>query len=382
MRQCWDSWAALKAEYAEEYGPLLDSLKERASDSWKVQNGIEQYGESLIKADVRNVFGLPSQTISATTVTGTGAAAEYLQQEAITENGVTKGVKLTVLAESADTQTVLPFAVTLHYTDGTTETVKYGIVNALALNLNPIYLPLVSNGDGNQVSRASVNQANDWGPWSYWWADGDAGSNRYGQVTVGGCASGCGGTAWAMLFGWVDRRAADTGAWAGHWGIYRANGGGAGAANVVAPLTQDAGVQNMTLEIRNHIGTFCIAGSGATWPWNMIDAANYVRPRATAGWRMQTKYDPTGLCWFGACDGNRNLARDAIVNRRQPAIVGSGWLKHYPLAYGYAERSKRSCFLFFCSTDYSRWFYVNNGWYGNNGWTGADVWFAGTYYRN
>jgi hypothetical protein len=98
---------------------------------------------------------------------------------------------------------------------------------------------------------------------------------------------------------------------------------------------------------------------------------------------MSTRYDPTGLCWFGACDGARGLARDAIQNLRQPAIVGTGWLKHYPMALGYAERSKRSCFLWVCWTDYSRWFWVNNGWYGNNnGWTSADVWFGGTYYDN
>ena len=95
---------------------------------------------------------------------------------------------------------------------------------------------------------------------------------------------------------------------------------------------------------------------------------------------MNTRYDPTGLCWFGACDGSRNLAREQIVTYRAPAVVGTGWLKHYPLAFGYAERSKRSCVLFVCWTDYSRWFYVNNGWYGrDNGWTSADVWFAGVY---
>ncbi len=44
----------------------------------------------------------------------------------------------------------------------------------------------------------------------------------------------------------------------------------------------------------------------------------------------------------GACDGSRNLAREQIVTYRAPAVVGTGWLKHYPLAFGYAERSDRA----------------------------------------
>jgi len=386
----WESWSALKAGYEEEYGPLLTSLKMRVSETWERENSLAQHGESLIKGDVRIVHGLPSQTVAAINVTGDGAASQYLQQELLTTNGTTTGLKLTVLDEPADTQARLTVDITLQYTGGVTETVKYAIVNSVALRLNQVFLPFVSASSENSGVNAASTQATtgDWGPWRYWWADGDAGSNRYGQMSANsapntsGCASGCGGTAWAMLFSWVDRRAAEGHAtWANHWGIYRDNGGTGG--NVVAPLSQDNGVKNMTWEIRNQIGTFCIFGSGATWPWEMIDATNYVRPRASAAWRMQTKYDPTGLCWFGACNGNRDLAKDAIINRRQPAVVGTGWLKHYPLAYGYAERSKRSCFLFVCWTDYSRWFYVNNGWYGNNnGWTGADVWFAGSYYPN
>ncbi|MFQ5855279.1 MAG: hypothetical protein ACE5LU_06515 [Anaerolineae bacterium] len=389
----WDSWATLKAEFEEEYGPLLASLKQRASDAWELEENLSQHGESLIKGDVRTVHGLASQTISAIDVTGDGAAPQYLQQELLRDNGRLAGVKLTVLDEPTDMTTRLTFEVALHYTSGTTETIKYAIVNARALNINQVYLPLISSSSSdNLVNLAGAEKIEatlgSWGPWHYFWADDAAGSIRYGQipkhtsVNTSSCASGCGPTSWAMLFAWVDRLAATGHAkWGPHWGLYRVNGGL--GTNAVAPLTQDAGARNMTWEIRNHVGTWCIFGSGATWPWRMIDASKYVRPRATTAWRMRTKYDPTGLCWFGACNRNRRLARDAIINHRQPAVVGTGWLKHYPLAYGYAWRSKRTCFLFFCSTKYSRWFYVNNGWYGNNnGWVDADVWFAGTYYDN
>jgi hypothetical protein len=383
----WPSWSALKEQYKAEYGPLLASLQQSASTPWTLEKGLSTNGESLIKGDVRIAYGLPSQTIASFQVTGEGAAAQFLKSEAVSNGGTTTGVRITVLDGPSDRSQRLPFQVELTYAGGGTDTIRYAIVNSSVVSVSTVYLPLVLKAAADGASKAAADRAapaaakpSDWGPWSYWWADGDADSIRYGQFDYKGCASGCGGTAWAMLFAWTDRRAAEGHfRWANHFGLYRANGS-VGGANVVAPLSQDTGVQNITREIRDQIGTFCIFGSGATWPWNMINAANYVRPRATAAWRMSTRYDPTGLCWFGACDSSRNLAKDQIISYRAPAVVGTGWLKHYPLAFGYAERSKRSCFLFICSTSYSRWFYVNNGWYGNNnGWTSADVWFAGVY---
>jgi hypothetical protein len=54
---------------------------------------------------------------------------------------------------------------------------------------------------------------------------------------VSGCAVGCGPVAWAILFGWGDRQAAQGNAyWAGRNGLYRQNGGR--GADAVAPITQ------------------------------------------------------------------------------------------------------------------------------------------------
>ncbi len=380
----WESWQALKDGYKDAYAPLLASLQQRANSTWQLNNNLSQYGESLVKGDVRTVHGLASFTIASIEVTGDGAAAQYLQQEQLSDNSTPTGVRLTVLGEPADKEARLAIEVKLTYTNDKTDVVKYAIVNAAALTYGQVFLPfLARSSSGDQVSAASVEApaapSGDWGPWSYWWTPGDGSSIRYGQFTYGGCASGCGATAWAMLFAWADRRAAINAApYANHDGLYRV-GGGYGA-DAVAPLNQDAGVVAMTTEIRNHIGTWCAFGSGATWPWRMIDAYKYVQPRATAAWSMGTSYDPTGLCWFGACNGARNRAIDAVTSGK-PAIVGTGWLKHYPLALGYAQRSRESCFLWWCSTDYSRWFWVNQGWYGSsNGWTSADVWFGGAYY--
>lgn len=385
----FDTWADLKAEYKDVFAPMNRSLKQRASSAWELDNNLRRYGESLVKDDVRTVYGLAGQTIDALSVTGVGASAQYLQQEEVRNEGVLAGVRLTVLDEPADKDVLLPFEVSLKYTSGMTESIKFAIVAAAALRSGNVYLPLISTNGGNFANAASVQAPESvasWGPWSYWWADGDAGAILYNQFPSGSapntsaCWSGCGATAWAMIFGWVDRRAAENHwRWINHWGIYRINGGL--GANAVAPLPMDTGVRNMTWEIRNRMGTYCSGSGGATSFSRMIDAIEYVRPRATAAAVMTTRYDPTKLCWFGACNDARNLAKDSIVVRQTPAIVG--YNNHYAMAYGYAHRSKTSCFLFWCSTDWSRWFYVNQGWGGSgNDWINWDDVHFGAVYRN
>ena len=388
----WESWAALKAGYEEEYGPLLASLEQRASDRWELVKNLGQYGETLIKGDVRTVYGLAAQTISSIQVTGDGADAQYLQQEQLSDGGTPTGVKLTVLDEPADPATLLSFEVALQYTNGTTETLKYAIANEKALNFNEVYLPFVGQSNNGSLVNAASAEASEatsgsWGPWHYYWVDShnDALRIRYNQiprhsgVNTSACYSGCAATGWAMAFAWVDRRAAENHwRWRNHWGIYRVNGGL--GANAVAPTNQDAGVNNMTWEIRNHLRTSCSGTSGSTSRSNEIRACEYVRPRATASWGCRTRYDPTGLCWFGACNGARDLIRDQIVNLRAPAIVGAN--SHIQMAVGYAYQSERSCFLWWCSTSYNRWFYVNKGWGGSgNGWLDwDDVYLGGIYY--
>ena len=180
-----------------------------------------------------------------------------------------------------------------------------------------------------------------------------------------------------MLFGWADNQAAQGNPyWAGRWGLYRENGGY--GRNVVAPRTMDDGVRNMTWEIRNRVGTFCAFGNGATKPWRMGDAAGYLAGRS--GTRLVTHYNV-----FGIREGRlREYARNSIRDRGTPAIIGTGWLSHYPLAYGYAWRSRETRACPICpwnKTEYSRWFRVNQGWGRDQGeWVPASTWFAGEIY--
>lgn len=136
----------------------------------------------------------------------------------------------------------------------------------------------------------------------------------------------------------------------------------------------------MTWNIRNRIGTFCITGSGATFPWDMSQASGYLSGRTGAS--LSTHYNV-----FGVHETRlREKARDSIRDRKVPAIIGTGWLKHYPLAYGYRWRSRtvRKCFIFcWNETEYQRQFYVNQGWGGSgNSWVSAGTWFAGQLYAN
>jgi len=142
-------------------------------------------------------------------------------------------------------------------------------------------------------------------------------------------------------------------------------------------MDQDAGVENVIREIHNDVGTFCPTGSssGATWPWRMADASKYLSGRSGAS--LRTDYDGWSL------DNDRFKERviDSIINRRTPAIIGTGWLNHYPMAIAYKlERTiTRHCAIFcwdWVST--SEHFYVNNGWGGaGNEWVDAETWFVG-----
>jgi hypothetical protein len=214
--------------------------------------------------------------------------------------------------------------------------------------------------------------------WNYYWASGGHSEQpRYYQFTHGDCYVGCGPVAWAMLFGWADRQAAfGNPYWAGRGGIYRQDG--QYGSDVVAPVSQDQGITNIIREINGYVGTFCSFGSGATFPWSMGEAWRYLSGRSGA-W-LQTNWNSVGIhdAWLA------DWAANQIMYRAAPAVIGTGWLSHYPVAYGYAWQARviRHCFLW-CWDEvvYDRCFYVNQGWGGaGNEWVSASTWFAGSIF--
>ncbi len=218
--------------------------------------------------------------------------------------------------------------------------------------------------------------------WHSWSAGTDAQQRMYNQFDYAiGCKVGCGGVAWMMLFGWYDyRSSAAGGSIFSRWNTFREGGIAAGNASTpagIAPATNNAGVVTATRNIRNRISTFCAFGSGATFPWDMSGASGYLSQMQT-GLAINTHYNSVG-----ASEGRlKRYAAEEIVHRGRPAIIGTGWLSHYPLAYKYRWYTRPEAWNEGWGdgddVTYVEQFYVNAGWGGaGNGWVSASTWFAG-----
>jgi hypothetical protein len=213
--------------------------------------------------------------------------------------------------------------------------------------------------------------------WEYYFAaGGSAAQPAYEQFDYNGAAVGCGPVALTMLFCWGDYQASHGNSyWAGRTGLYRKDGGR--GADAVAPLTQDIGVMNVIKEIHGQVKTFAILGQGATCPWDMQNANQYLAGRTNT--TLSCAYNPAGF----AQDGIRNRAIASIRDRDTPAVIGIGWLNHYPLAFGYSRRTRT---IWYGIPHYSlkdtivdRRFHVNQG-HGAGGDSeaiDAETWFSG-----
>ncbi len=395
----WESWDELKQGYTESYAVFIAALKESAAEDWGIDFLAREYGEGLLKGETYDISllipGKPEVKMS-------GEGAAYIDYEVIPgENG--EPAILRIHVRDAVEGKELPLVAEINYNtvnaaglsaamqlQATQESIKFAVIDGPVDNpsfgdSNKIYLPTISGGGeisaAPEVAAAGVQAINgSWSNWTYYWAGSHSDQRLYSQIpkhtspNSSSCYSGCGGTAWAMLFGWADKQAASGNSyWAPRWGLYRQNGGK--GANAVAPQNMDNGVRNMTWEIRNDVGTWCWGNSGPTNPWNMDDASNYFSGRT--GTRLSTHYNVLGIQESRL----RQYARNSIRDRNTPAIIGTGWLTHYPLAYGYAwrKRTVRKCFIFcWNETQYNRSFYVNQGWGGSgNGWVSGGTWFAG-----
>lgn len=95
---------------------------------------------------------------------------------------------------------------------------------------------------------------------------------------------------------------------------------------------------------------------------------------------------PTGTASASTRPGWPTTA-NSIAYRRTPAVIGTGWLSHYPVAqrgYAWQHRTIRHSFLWWDWTETvtDTAFYVNNGWGGGGSgeWIDASTWFAGEIY--
>ncbi|MGZ3438885.1 MAG: hypothetical protein ACXVDD_05195 [Polyangia bacterium] len=148
--------------------------------------------------------------------------------------------------------------------------------------------------------------------------------------------SGCGATAWGMLIGWIDQRAAaNDPKWLPYRGLYREGGiQNATAFDAVAPGTYEWGPRRMTDQIRLALGsTGAYTKDGpqtATTIYQMGYIGYYLAPLGLD----QFLNWPTHHIGGAASDGLKPYAIDYICNQRQPAILGIDY-DHYPLATAY-----------------------------------------------
>ncbi|MDW8319572.1 MAG: hypothetical protein RMN53_17235 [Anaerolineae bacterium] len=378
----WASWPELKAGFAANYAAILEVRRQHAREDWETVRNWEQWGIPLLPGDSFTVLAAGPVTCDLT-----GPAAGLARVET-----VGAGCRVTLLTPPA---AITPFEAVLATPGGQIERVRFLAAASIG---HQVYLPLLASSQGRPTGRtAAATQAQSPDApsgitvysWHFWYADGGFPAQRlYRQIpaytwpNTNGCWSGCGATAWAMLFGWADERAAaGNPRWVNKWGVYRQNGG-VNTPNAVAPVVVDGGVNNMQMEIRSYIGGFCLFSAGPTWPWNMGGAYLYPQKRAYALMAVMGGHNFINNEW-------QHIA-DAIEFRKTPGIILTGSLAsaHYPLAYGLARAWVRECGwdLFKGYHCVTKWAYpsfqINPGWGPNSpslgSWTPASTSYWGT----
>jgi hypothetical protein len=246
----------------------------------------------------------------------------------------------------------------------------------------------------------SKNLSHNWSAWTFFDAGSADDQRDYNQFTYGtyfssigaACLSGCGATAWMMLFGWADYKSSIPGSGVNRYYTYREGGTNTGSgtsAGGVAPKSMyvgtavNPGLRNATLYIRGRISSVCqVTGASSTLPADMDDARYYLSYVGT-GLGIDVSYN----VFFYAENRIKNNTRAEIAYNHRPVVVGTGFGSHYPLAYRYAWRTRPEHWNEGINDGddvvYSEFFYVNNGWGrgGVGGWTDAGVWYSGRLIR-
>lgn len=362
--QSFNSWQDLKTSYPVIFDHSLQQLKKQAAISWDFYKDSDDHPRLVIEKtdlEITMLKGVENFSVN-------GDGAQFVDITLENRDNFEPTLRLTI-GEIAKKQQ-LPLAIKVNYMDGTSENLSYQItkkiqdVGAMAGNLleptalssgNPwewtVIRTDVHNPDGSSPAQRNYGQY-----------------SRYSAQNPSSCSSGCGATAWGMMFGWVDymahRNPFGDGVWRNHTGIYRENGGYGNAAIQAPDSMWDNGVSNMVMEIRRHIGTFCSGNNGATFPWDMGKAAFYLTNRDAL--KLQTAWND-----FGQADaGNLGVAINSIIQGRTPVVIGTGFFSHYPVAFSLGYRPADGQIIF----------QINNGW-GNGGdndeWIPAATWFSG-----
>jgi hypothetical protein len=197
-----------------------------------------------------------------------------------------------------------------------------------------------------------------------------------------------------MLFGWVDFKSSLPAPASANWmrhNTFRNMGTSLGdqtlgnGKNIVAPSVLSTSIKNSTLLIRSSVFSICTGYSSdsgaATVPWMMEEVIYYLN-YTNSGLSIDTHY-----CVVG-CEEDRltrytlsHLKSSQLILRR-PVIIGTGFLAHYPLAYGVKYRTRPEDWDegYWDGDDvvWDTWWLVNQGWGDQSGeWVAGGTWFAG-----
>jgi hypothetical protein len=350
----WPSWKALKNGYASNYRVFLESGRIASEEEWSIQKELKEKGEGLFPGDEYDLALLyPGASFDII-----GPGKDYINVEVQKRPNMPEALGIRVL-NKIPPDGKAEFSISIVYKNGRKEDIKFVV-------LDPARVKRQGENENNLKLIGTILAApqeqklqikSHWGPWHTYWAGREEDQRIYCQWDEGGCPIGCGPVAWAMDFCWADHQS-----WIGaddwdHGGAYSGD----------APRYMDDQVRDMIREIHDDVGTFCVGDNGATLPSRMLDAWRYLDGRTTMGF-----YARYGGLGSRSC---RDCARDAIVNRHTPAVIGIGFYSHYPLAWGYRYRESH------WSSRTDRDFYINKGWCGSgDGWVDASTFFCGYVY--
>jgi subtilisin family serine protease len=209
-----------------------------------------------------------------------------------------------------------------------------------------------------QEGMLSPEKPSGWGSYTTYYAGTWSDQRKYEQrfLSSEGCYTGCGGVAWAMLYGWFDYK---------------------GMADLIAP----SGTGNATdylngyaalcvYTTRGYINSYCVGKSCATNPWDMPDGYKWASIDRGVHYSIPTTYSIPCFPWKGC----RNQAIQSIRYGGKPAIIGL-WCTsaHYCVAYGYRYRYYTLAGVI-VDTDHD--FKCNLGWGGSPSWETGSVWYG------
>jgi hypothetical protein len=99
----------------------------------------------------------------------------------------------------------------------------------------------------------------------------------------------------------------------------------------------------------------------------MYNARHYLAGRSAAF--ITSDYNP-----FGFSDpGLVHAAIVSVANSRTPVVIGTGFMSHYPLMWGWMMRQRQEWY----GIETQHYFKVNQGWGDASAWIAPNTWYCG-----